>query len=72
MYDRYQNELIGPGGWTNINAAHWYLVERTVESNRGRRVLVTFGGGHKYWLLDRLLERTDVDLIDIRDFLPRG
>lgn len=72
LYDRFQNDLIGPGGWTNINQAHYRLVERTIEENRGARILVTFGGGHKYWFLDQLKLRNDITLLDLREFLPGG
>ncbi|RMH14002.1 MAG: hypothetical protein D6701_11725, partial [Gemmatimonadetes bacterium] len=70
LYDRYQNDLIGPGGWTNINDAHFRLIDRTLRLNRGLRVLITFGAGHKYMFLDRLRGRPDLVLLDVRDFLP--
>lgn len=38
--------------------------------HRGERIPVTFGGGHKYWLLERLRERGDIELLDLRGFLP--
>jgi hypothetical protein len=70
IYDEVLNDWIGPGGWTNINQAHMNLVNRAVTAYRGRRILVTFGGGHKYWILDALRERDDVELLDVRPFLP--
>jgi len=70
LYDEYQNDLIGPGGWTNINDAHFRYIDRTIRANRGRRVLITFGAGHKYMFLDRLRGRKDVKLIDLRPYLP--
>ena len=42
----------------------------TVDAYKGRRILVTFGGAHKYWILDALRERNDVELLDVRPFLP--
>jgi len=70
LYDEYQNDLIGPGGWTNINVEHYRNVDRTIEEHRGKRILVTFGAGHKYWLLERLRARDDVALLDLLEFLP--
>jgi hypothetical protein len=70
LYDEYQNDMIGPGGWTNINVEHYRNVDLTIRRHRGARILVTFGGGHKYWLLERLREREDVTLIDLAAYLP--
>ena len=69
LYDRYQNDLIGAGGWTNINRAHLRLVDRAIRDHRGQRVLVTFGAGHKYMILDALRGRPDVRLVEL---LPPG
>ncbi len=70
LYDEYQNDLIGPGGWTNINVEHYRYVDRTLAEHRGQRILVTFGAGHKYWLLERLRARDDIELLDLGEFLP--
>lgn len=70
LYDRFQNDMIGPGGWTNINVEHYRQVDRTLRAHAGKRVLITFGGGHKYWLLERLRERRDVTLLDMGPYLP--
>lgn len=70
LYDRYQNDMIGPGGWTNINVEHYRQVDLTIRAHRGKRVLVTFGGGHKYWLLDRLEAREDVEVVELTEYLP--
>ena len=70
LRDEYQNDMVGPGGWTNINVEHYRNVDLTIEHHRGARILVTFGAGHKYWLLERLRERDDIELLDVRDFLP--
>lgn len=70
VYDRFLNEPIGPGGWTHINEAHLRLIDAALARHRGRRVVITFGAGHKYWFLDRLRQRDDVRLLDVTDFLP--
>ena len=35
------------------------LIDRTIRDNPGSRILVTFGGGHKYWILEQLSERSE-------------
>ncbi len=70
LYDEYQNDMIGPGGWTNINVEHYRNVDRTIREYRGKRILITFGAGHKYQLLERLRARTDVLLVSPLDVLP--
>jgi hypothetical protein len=70
LYDEYQNDMIGPGGWTNINVEHYRYVDLTIRRHVGKRILVTFGAGHKNWLLELLRERADIELLDLRNFLP--
>ncbi len=69
-YDRYLNDLIGPGGWTNINRAHYRLIDEAIRRHPGKRLLIMFGAGHKYWFLERLRERSDIELVDVRPYLP--
>ncbi len=64
---------LGPGGWAQINAAHYELIDNALDSHSGtagRRVLITFGAWHKYWFLEQLRTRTDIELIDPLRFLP--
>ena len=70
-YDNLWNEDLGPGGWTNINIAHWSLLEEAIDAHPGQRLLITFGAWHKYWFMDQLRQRDDVELLDARDFLPQ-
>ncbi len=65
-YNKYFNDDLDDGGWDNINRKHWGLIEGHLDRVRGggRRVLVTFGGAHKYWFLERLAERDDVEIVD--------
>jgi len=70
-YDELWNDDLGPGGWTNINIAHWKLLEAAIDARPGQRLVITFGSWHKYWFMDRLRERADVELLDARDYLPR-
>ncbi len=69
-YDTYLNDWIGAGGWTNINQAHYDLIEKTISKHSGKKILITFGAGHKYWFLEKLTSRKDIQLMDIRAFLP--
>ena len=72
VYDRYLNDWIGPGGWTNINEAHMHWIDRTIMENPGKRILVTFGAAHKYWFLEKLTGRDDVRLVDLVPYLPES
>lgn len=71
VYDEFLNEWIGPGGWTNINEAHMRLIDRAIDRHPGKRILITFGAGHKYWFLSRLRERRNVRLLDVLPHLPQ-
>ncbi len=73
-YDRLFNDDLGPGGWSNINAAHYALIEKALEAHRGegKRFLITFGSSHKYWFLEHLRRRDDITLLDARPFLDRA
>lgn len=67
-YDRLLNDDLGAGGWTNINKAHYALIEAALDKHKGKTVLIMFGAGHKYWFLERLRERSDVELVDPKQF----
>lgn len=69
-YDAYLNDWLGPGGWTNINVAHYRLIDAAIRRHTGQRILITFGAGHKYWLLEQLRQRDDIRLVDARTLLP--
>ncbi len=72
-YQRLFGDDLGPGGWDNINQAHWALLEaaldRLAADPATERVAITYGAWHKYWFLDRLAERDDVRVLDTRDFI---
>ena len=70
-YDRHFNDLIGDGGWENINAAHYALIEKALNklSGQGKRVLITFGSWHKYYIKEQLRKRSDIELVSMSEFL---
>lgn len=71
-YDRYFNEAIGAGGWSNINAAHYAHIASALDElqGQGKRVLITFGSWHKYYIKEQLRQRDDVRLVSLTKFLP--
>lgn len=71
-YNRLFNDDLGAGGWDNINAAHYRLIAKALDAHRdeGKRFLITFGAWHKYWFLEKLRERKDIKLRNLREFLP--
>ncbi len=70
-YNRLWNDALGAGGWDNINAAHFALIEKTLDAHRGegKRFLITFGAWHKHWFLRELRKRSDIVLLDAGDFV---
>jgi outer membrane protein assembly factor BamB len=70
-YDRYFNDLIGDGGWSNINAAHYGHIADALDnhSGKGKRFLITFGSWHKNYIRKQLKKRNDVTLVPMSSFL---
>jgi hypothetical protein len=66
-------EELGEGGWEQINAAHWALLDAALEERPGQRVLIVFGSWHKYWFRDRIAEDSGLIELDLKPFLvPAG
>ncbi|MEP3478800.1 MAG: hypothetical protein ABJZ55_06105 [Fuerstiella sp.] len=70
-YDRYFNDAIGAGGWSNINAAHYAYINKALDqhSGEGKRFLITFGSWHKYYIKEQLKNRNDVRVLPMLPFL---
>ena len=64
------DEGLGLGGERAINRAHWRNIAAGLERHRGKRILIVYGAAHRYWFLRELRKRRDVQLLDIRDYLP--
>ncbi len=73
-YNRLFNDALGAGGWDNINAAHYALITASLDGHKGegKRFLITFGAGHKRWFLDKLRQRDDITLRNLREFSSQG
>ncbi len=69
-YNRLFNDDLGPGGWDNINQAHYDLIAAALDerTNQNLRLVITFGSWHKYWIINHLGERTDITLVDPKPF----
>ena len=72
VYNRLFNEELGLGGWDNINEAHYSYIEKALDKykNQGKRILITYGAGHKGWFLRALKKRDDINLINLKDVYP--
>ena len=70
-YDRHFNDLIGDGGWTNINAAHYGHIAKALDTHagEGKRFLITFGSWHKNYIRTQLKKRDDIKLVPMSDYL---
>ena len=66
-YNRLFNQALGDGGWDNINKAHYNHIENAIEQysdSTNKRILITYGAGHKGWFLRELRKRDDILLLD--------
>ena len=72
-YNRLFNRELGPGGWDNINVAHFGNIARTLDEHRGegRRFVITYGAGHKEWFMRALHQRDDITILEVAPFLER-
>ncbi|MEO8072715.1 MAG: hypothetical protein ABI891_13960 [Acidobacteriota bacterium] len=71
VYNKLFNDELGLGGWENINIAHYWNIEKALEKYRyqGKRILITYGAGHKGWFLRELRKRDDIKLLEMKTFL---
>lgn len=70
-YDRLFNDELGTGGWTTINEAHYGHIDAALNklSGAGKRILITYGAGHKNWFMRELRKRDDITILDPHPFL---
>lgn len=71
VYNKLFNKELGLGGWDNINIAHYWNIEKALEKYRyqNKRILITYGAGHKGWFLKELRKRDDIMLLELQPFL---
>ncbi|MFK8104336.1 MAG: hypothetical protein AB8G15_17545 [Saprospiraceae bacterium] len=69
VYNELFNEELGLGGWDNINEAHYHYIAKALDeyTGQGKRMLITYGAGHKGWFLRALKKRTDIQLISLAE-----
>ena len=69
VYNDLFNEELGLGGWDNINAAHYGHIEDALEkyTMQGKRIIITYGAGHKGWFMRELRKRSDIKLISLKE-----
>ena len=69
VYNDLFNDELGLGGWNNINKAHYAYIEKALDeySNQGKRILITYGAGHKGWFLRELKKREDIKIINLAE-----
>jgi len=71
VYNKLFNVELGLGGWDNINIAHYWNIEKALEKYRyqNKRILITYGAGHKGWFLKELRKRDDITLLQMKPFI---
>ena len=69
VYNELFNDELGPGGWDNINQAHYDLISDALNKYQfqGKRILITYGAGHKGWFLRALKKREDIELKTLQE-----
>ncbi len=69
IYEELFGDDLGPGGWKNINVAHYQKIAAALDDVRGqeKRILILYGAWHKYWFLEQLETRDDIHLVDAAD-----
>lgn len=72
-YNRLFNVELGLGGWENINIAHYWNIEKTLEEHKyeGKQFLIIYGAGHKGWFLRQLRKRDDIELLQMKSFFDK-
>ncbi|MEM7037869.1 MAG: hypothetical protein AAF570_12875 [Bacteroidota bacterium] len=72
-YNEMFNAELGPGGWDNINAAHYGHIAKALDAatGQGKRFLIIYGAYHKGWILRKLAQRKDVKLLEMKFFLDQ-
>lgn len=70
-YNRLFNDELGPGGWDNINTAHFSNIAKALDAHigEGKRFLIIYGSWHKGWFLRHLRKRDDINLLNMKPFL---
>lgn len=73
VYNELFNEELGDGGWDNINEAHFSYIAKALDQykHQGKRVLITYGAGHKGWFLRALKKRDDITLLSLEEVVSR-
>jgi hypothetical protein len=67
VYNQLFNDELGAGGWENINKAHYSLIKKALERFENKKILITFGVGHKGWLRKALSKIKTITLIDLAE-----
>ncbi len=74
VYNDLFNEELGLGGWDNINEAHYAYIAEALDKHKyeGKRVLITYGAGHKGWFLRELKKLDDIELKTLEQLVPQS
>lgn len=73
VYNKLFNDELGPGGWDNINKAHFGNIAEALDKYtfKGKRILITYGAGHKGWFLKALKKREDIEILTLEQAVGR-
>jgi len=66
----FQNKIYGEGPlWDKWNNNFLEVILRTVSENPGKRIAVTVGFEHLYWLKAKLEKRNYINLFSVKDYV---
>jgi hypothetical protein len=67
----YQQELLSVDtpSWEQWNECFLRSILSAAETHKGKRLVVTVGAEHVYWLKDRLLKQNKIQLVSVSDAL---
>jgi hypothetical protein len=56
-----------------VKEAHFANIARALDAHRGegRRLVITYGAGHKEWFMRALRKRDDVTILPVAPFLDQ-
>jgi KaiC/GvpD/RAD55 family RecA-like ATPase len=68
----YQQALLSVDtpSWELWNEHFLKSILAAAEAHKGKRLVVTVGAEHVYWLKDRLMKRSEIRVVPLSDALP--
>lgn len=71
IWDRFYSKMFPGLGklWEQWNNGFWEVIEKTIKENPDKRITITVGNKHKYWLNNKLRSMKSVEFEHIQKYL---